>query len=246
MQGVSQAMIGSVAQGVSGSITGWFARKQQVAGGGSDVVMYSQPAAPPIQYPATPQPPMAKPAPVDLYAGLAFEVHAINGAGDSASVEPLSHEFRTGDKFRIYLRPSMPGRLQVWNINPLGQQTLIENVTLSAAQLTMLGPYQFTANAGQEQLRLVMLPCSDPQLLARTRDIINVAPAPWDAAAAVTLADCNAPRARALTEVRARDITRVETDEGTNYALDPVSPAEVLSGELAPREVTISFQHAGQ
>jgi len=107
-----------------------------------------------------------------------------------------------------------------------------------------LGPYQFTNQTGDESLRLVLSPCSSPQLLATTRDIVR-ADAPPQAAPtvpAVRLENCSATASRGV-DTHTRDIEKVGLEGTTSFALDPLSPHEVKSGQVAPREVTIVFHH---
>jgi len=39
------------------------------------------------------------------------------------------------------------------------------------------------------------------------------------------------------------NIRKVGVEGSTSFALDPVSASELSSGQIAPREVTISFHH---
>lgn len=171
-----------------------------------------------------------------LYAGFAYEVHALGPGNTSTPVNAATHQFRSGDRFMVHFRPSLPGQLEVYNINPFGQQTRIDSVSVAAGQLTSLGPYEFAGTKGDESLRLVLAPCSTPQLLTQTRDIVNVS---QSASGGVALSSCGL----ATRSVRTRDIQKVALDGGTNYALDPVSQTELSSGEMASREVTIVFRH---
>ena len=182
-----------------------------------------------------------------LYAGIAYEVHALAADGNSTSINAATYEFHTGDKFLVYFRPSLPGRLEVYNINPAGQQTLIEPKDIAAGQLTRLGPYQFTGLTGDELLRLVLTPCSNPLLLATTRDIVLADAGPETTSqmaeqpsGGFQLPSCDAPTTRGL-DVRTRDIEKVAVDDLTTFALDPVSQQEYDSGQVTPREVTIVF-----
>jgi hypothetical protein len=176
-----------------------------------------------------------------LYAGLAFEVHAVQpGGGGTFPVDPSSHEFRTGDRFVVYYRPTLPGRMDVYNINPAGQQSLIDSVQIAAGQLAQLGPYEFAALTGDEQLKLVLQPCTTAALTSATRDIVNVAQP--DAAPALGLAACG-PATRSARAPRTRDIRKVALEGTTGFALDAVSPQERASGLLDAREVTIVFRH---
>jgi hypothetical protein len=176
-----------------------------------------------------------------VFAGLAFEVHAVLPGGAMTPVNPATHEFRTGDRFIVVYRPTLPGQMTVFNINPAGVQTQIDRVDLAAGQLAQLGPYEFAAMTGDEQLRLVLSPCSTPELLATTRDIVNVANAA-PAAPALNLAACS-PATRSIRDVPTRDIRKVGVEGTTAFALDPVSASEFSSGQVAPREVTIVFRH---
>jgi hypothetical protein len=176
-----------------------------------------------------------------LYAGIAYEVHALTPDGRSTAINAATYEFRTGDKFMVYYRPSLPGHMEIYNVNPAGRQTLIDATNMAAGQLTALGPYQFTNLTGDESLRLVLSPCSSPQLLAATRDIVRADAMP-QSSSAVQLGSCGAPTARGL-DVHTRDIEKVAVDGTTSYALDPVSQQERASGQLTPREATIVFHH---
>lgn len=177
-----------------------------------------------------------------LYAGVAYEVHALDAGGNPTPVNAATHTFRTGDRFMVYFRPSLPGRMEVYNINPLGVQTRIDSVEMAAGQLSTLGPYQFAANKGDEALRLMLSPCSTPQLLTQTRDIVNVS-ATSTQSGNFSLSSCSGIATRSADSVRTRDIQKVAVDGTTSFALDPVSQNEYASGDLSPREITIVFHH---
>lgn len=185
-----------------------------------------------------------------LYAGIAYEVHALSADGRSTPINPATYVFRSGDKFTVYYRPSLPGRMEVYNINPAGQQTLIDSSNMAAGQMTTLGPYQFTNLTGDESLRLVLSPCSSPQLLAATRDIVRAdagyamtAQASPMASSGGQLSNCSATSTRGLGAVHTRDIQKVAVDGTTSYALDPVSRQELSSGQVTAREANIVFHH---
>jgi hypothetical protein len=173
---------------------------------------------------------------------VAYEVHALAADGAATPVNPATYAFRTGDRFVVYYRPSMPGRMDVYNINPLGQQTRIDSANMAAGQLTTLGPYEFTTTKGEDSLRLVLMPCSTNDLLVATRDIVNVSAGAPTAATpgGFSLSNCGAPATRSVTT---RDITKVAVDGTTNFALDPISAQEYSSGQVDAREVTIVFHH---
>jgi hypothetical protein len=267
-----------------------------------------------------------------IVAGGAYDVYLVGADGRETPVNAATHEFRTGERFKVYFRPSLPGRLDVYNINPLGRETRIDSAETPAGQLTTLGAYEFTATKGDEALRFVLSPCSNLQLLASTRDIVNVSttagtsystdpsaaysagntgystgtgasypgatttyPAgpsnsapttPYSTGGgypagtttypagtgtgypagtagttpsypanpsytypsaqptnAFTLGSCTSLTTRSVGRVNTRDIVKVGVDGTTSFALDPVSQAELTSGQLTPREFTIYFRH---
>ena len=175
-----------------------------------------------------------------LYAGIAYEVHALGPGGTTTPVNPATYIFHTGDRFMVYYRPSMPGRMDVFNINPAGRQTQIDSASMAAGQMASLGPYEFSAMTGDESLRISLSPCSTQQLLVATRDIVNVASS-TTATTGVQLGTCGM-NTRGL-DVRTRDITKVAVDGGTAFALDPVSASELSGGQIATRDVQIVFHH---
>jgi hypothetical protein len=195
-------------------------------------------------------PAMQTPDATSIVAGGAYDVHAIGPGGSEAYINAATYEFHTGDRFKVYFRPTLPGRLDVYNINPYGRETRIDSVDMAAGQLTTLGPYEFTATKGDEALRFVLSPCSTEQLLAATRDIVNVGPnaaSNYGGAAptsgGLSLQGCSALTTRSVDQVKTRDIQKVGVDGTTSFALDPVSQAELASGQLAPREFTVYFHH---
>jgi hypothetical protein len=227
-----------LAQAVTGGLTGWFGRKLNPRSGPS-----AEAAAAPVT-PVAPVPPdsSAVAADVPLVAGLAFEVHALGANGASVPVDPATHQFRTGDRFVVYFRPALPGYMDVYNVNAAGIVTHIDSLELAAAQLTRLGPYEFAALTGDEQLRLVLSPCSTPALVGATRDIVKV-PDAVPTSPGLAIHSCAGPVTRSLSDVPTRDIRKVAVEGNTGFALDPLSPDELASGQLATREVTIRFQH---
>lgn len=192
--------------------------------------MYAQPSPPPGQPVMS-----AEPA---LYAGLAYEVHLQSPSGP-LPVDPATHVFTTGDRFVVHYRPTLPGEVEVYNINPQGIERQIDRVAVAAGQLVTLGAYEFRDQKGDEVLRLVMLPCSTDALATTTRDIVRVEGPP--PGTGLNLNHCGVAT-RALRP-RTRDIAKVEVDGQTAFALDPVSPQELASGSLAPREIRLTFHH---
>ena len=176
-----------------------------------------------------------------IYAGLAYEVHLLGAGGTSTPVNAATYEFHTGDRFVVHFRPTLPGHLKVFNINPLGKRTRIDSADLAAGVMSTLGPYEFTAATGDESLQLTLSPCQSPELLATTRDIIKVSSKVGPSSGPV-LSSCTMT-SRSISEPQTRDIVKVALDDSTSFALDPVSPTELSSGNLAPREITIVFHH---
>lgn len=186
-----------------------------------------------------------------MFAGMAFEVHLQDAAGATYPVDPATHEFRSGDRFLVFYRPTLPGRMEIFNINPAGVQMRIDATEVAAGELAQLGPYEFSGMTGDEALRLVLTPCSTPQLVVATRDIVKVGTGtslPVAAVAQPSLASCGNPSGVGVrgirgSAVRTRDIRKVAVEGTTGFALDPVSAEERASGNVVPRELTIVFRH---
>jgi hypothetical protein len=193
---------------------------------------------------AYPQPNYSQPAPQaqqqQVYAGIAYEIHLLQPDGTTQPVDTASYPFRTGDQFRVYYRPSLPGRVDVFNINAAGQSAQIDSSVVAAGELASLGPYQFTDLQGEETLILKLSPCVTPQLYATTRSIVKVQGA--QPVNNMGLSDCSSTATRGL-KTRTRDIRKVSVEGGTSFALDPIAPAEFGGGDLAARQVTISLHH---
>jgi hypothetical protein len=180
-----------------------------------------------------------------LYAGIAYEVHTMGADGAySTPVNTATYEFHTGDRFMVYYRPSLPGHMEIYNINGAGKQTLIDSSNMAAGQMAALGPYEFTNDSGEESLHLVLSPCTSPQLITATRDIVKVGTSPpsTQSGSEVRLGDCGAASARG-TSFQTRDIAKVGVEGTTSFALDPISPKELRSGQVTPRQMTIVFHH---
>jgi hypothetical protein len=180
-----------------------------------------------------------------LYAGIAYEVHTMGADGAySTPVNTATYEFHTGDRFMVYYRPSLPGHMEIYNINGAGKQTLIDSSNMAAGQMVALGPYEFTNDSGEESLHLVLSPCTSPQLITATRDIVKVGASPQStqSGSEVRLGDCGPASARG-TSFQTRDIAKVGVEGTTSFALDPISPKELRSGQVTPRQMTIVFHH---
>lgn len=248
VQASSGTLLMGIAQVLTGRLLDWFSQKAAAKPAASAALAPVPAPAPKSTAEAASLAPAAlapspSPAPEPtIVVGIAFEVHRLGPGGEMTLVDPVTYEFRTGERFVLLYRPSLPGRIDVYNINPLGQQVLIDSLQLAAGQLRRLGPYEFAANTGDEQLRLVMTPCSTPELVLATRDIVRVQA---DAApgSGLPLVTCEALTTRSVQPVATRDIRRVAVDGGTNFAIDPLSGTELASGQVTPRELTIRFRH---
>ncbi len=253
---VSAATLG-LAQFVNGRISDWFGTHTAADPAQYDPAAYDgaqydgyvhEPAnAYADPYDAYTADPAAAPHAADavLHAGLAYEVHAVRHDGSAIAVDPRIHDFRTGDRFELLFRASLPGRLDIVNINPAGVETHVDTTLVAAGELSRLGPFEFTALRGDEALRLVLWPCSDHSLTATTRDIVRVAGTAGNAYAhqGLGFVACEALRTRAVRSVATRDIRLIAHDAQTSFALDPVFQSELASGQLQPRELTIVFRH---
>jgi hypothetical protein len=204
-------------------------------------------------YPNNTYPPMSSqtPVPPQLYAGIAYEIHLLQRDGSTLPVDPTSYAFRTGDQFRVYYRPSLPGRIDVYNINAAGQQAQIDSSVIAAGELASLGPYQFTDMQGEETLVLTLSPCVTPVTYQTTRNIVKAQSAqnyPTDNAMGANNAmgfdSCSTTSTRSLKDKpKTRDIKKVSVEGGTSFALDPIGANELGQGDMAPRQVMITLHH---
>jgi len=186
--------------------------------------------------------------PPQLYAGVAYEIHLLQRDGQEFSVDPATYTFHTGEQFRVYYRPSLPGRVDVFNINAAGQQSQIDSSIVAAGDLASLGPYEFTLLQGEETLILKLTPCATPATYAVTRNIVkaqNTNGAPdYQANNSLGFDSCSNTSTRGLkNRPKTRDITKVSNEGGTSFALDPIGANELGSGDMAPRQITITLHH---
>jgi hypothetical protein len=131
------------------------------------------------------------------------------------------------------------GIVEAFNIDNTGREELIDQQQLAAAQFVTLGPYEFVNVKGSETLRVNLRPCVGNAGGAASRGLVRAQIRPELAA---VLLNCEDP-ALNQQKTAARGITKVAVEGGTNFALDPVSRSEIASGQIAPREVSIRFQH---
>ncbi|MGE0313407.1 MAG: hypothetical protein AB7P21_17500 [Lautropia sp.] len=172
-----------------------------------------------------------------LHAGIAYEVLLLGPNGERSAVDAQQHVFRSGERFEVAYRPNFPGRVDVYNIDPAGQVTLIDRLTLQAAELGTLGPYEFVGEKGEDLLRIVLHPCRAP---ASTRSIRRIE---MRKEVERVLGDCADAPSSQQARVATRSIAKVAREGGTAYALDPVQKSELDSGRLQPREIVVRFRH---
>jgi len=230
-QGIGNGLGIAASDGIVGSIKGWFNREPKEA----QPADAEPSAAAAAAFAATPA--------VAPQAGIAYEVHLIGHDRESRAVDPARHVFRTGDRFQVFYRPTLPGRVQVANVNPRGEETRIDALEVAAGQLAALGPYQFVGAKGEETLKLTLEPCSSATLTAATRAIVKVgAPSAVLPTPAVQIADCTDPLSRSA-RAKARAIGKTTRDGATAFALDPLSRDEVRTGRIGAREIQIALKH---
>lgn len=190
------------------------------------------------------------PAPAQLYAGIAYEIHLLQPDGSTLPVDPQNYTFQTGEQFRVYYRPSLPGRVDVFSINAAGQEAQIDSSVVAAGELASLGPYEFTLLKGQETLILKLSPCATPATYAVTRNIVkaqvaqNPALSDYSPNNKLGFDSCSNTSTRGLKgRPKTRDIRKVSVEGGTSFALDPIGANELGGGEMAPRQITITLMH---
>ena len=238
-QGLGNGVGTALSQGLGGSITKWFGGEPGAGtalsgslGQASSDSSLNLPMPAPGEQDPPPRP----------QAGVAFEVHLIGSDGTARAVDPARHVFHTGDRFQLHYRPTLPGRVQVFNVNPQGTESRIDSVEVAAGQLASLGPYRFIDPQGDETLKLLLEPCSTPRLSAATRSIVKLAAAPVAEQAALRIGACGDANARGL-RAKARTIRKTAMDGATAFALDPLSADEISSGRVGARELQIALQH---
>jgi len=228
-QALGSGIGAALSQGLGGSITKWFSGEPSAGAMGPGQSMATQVKS-------------ERETPTGLHAGVAYEVHLIGRDGTARAVDPARHVFRTGDRFQVYYRPTLPGRVNVYNVNPQGSESRVDSAEMAAGQLAALGPYQFVDAKGQETLKLVLEPCSSPMLTAATRGIVKVGAAPAVANPAVQISDCGDARMRGV-RAKTRTIRKTTMEGSTAFALDRLSNDEIKSGLVGSRELQISLQH---
>ena len=179
-----------------------------------------------------------------------FDLDFNRADGHWAPIDPLSYQFRSGDRFMVYYRPSLPGRVDVFNINAAGQQSQIDASVVAAGELASLGPYEFTLLQGEETLILKLSPCATPATYSVTRNIVKaqdpqyVATSNYSPDNQLGFDNCNNTSTRGLkARPKTRDIKKVSVEGGTSFALDPIGANELGGGDMAPRQITITLHH---
>ena len=194
-QGLGNGIGTALSQGLGGSITQWFTGAPSAGDAGMRQAFDASAKG-------------DREMPAGLHAGVAYEVHLIGRDGATKAVDPARHVFRTGDRFQVYYRPTLPGRIDVLNVDPQGGESRIDNVEVAAGQLAALGPYQFVDAKGDETLKLVLEPCSSPVLTASTRTIVKADAAISASAPAARIGECSDRRCAACARRPARSERR--------------------------------------
>lgn len=237
--------------GIAEGLSGWFRERlfgssggssgesggSSDDGGSSDAGDGAPPATegrPPAARPSTRA--VAASAGPTMHAGIAYEVLMLGSDGSKTSIDPAGHVFTSGERFEVAYRPNFPGIVEVFNVDPTGKVALIDKLRLQAAELGTLGPYEFVGEKGEDLLRIVLHPCKPA---AATRGIARVEMRPEIDKAMLSCDQAEKAPARVAT----RSIAKVAREDGTAFALDPVSRSEIDSGRLAPREVVLRFRH---
>jgi hypothetical protein len=239
-QNVGNGVGAALSAGLSGSITRWFNADAAPAAAAASAATSAQGTPSSKTAKASEKKGKASPAPAELHAGVAFEVHRVDAKGATRAIDPTRHTFRTGDRFQVFYRPSLPGRVKVININPDGKKSRIDAVDVAAGELVTLGPYQFVDRHGTEILRLVLEPCSTPALVASTRSIVKAAVTAPQEPPRLRIRDC---ADRSGGPMATRSIRKTAVEGSTVYALDRLSADELSSGRVLPRSVQISLKH---
>lgn len=255
-QSLGSGIGSALSEGIGGSITRWFNSEPSPSagstaaatpvpaprlGGNSSMRQASERKARKLTDPKL-QPAVDIPAPVELHAGVAFEVHRIDRKGKAKAVDPARHAFRTGDRFQVFYRPSLPGRVKVVNVNPSGQKTRIETVDVAAGELVALGPYEFVDAKGDETLKLILEPCSTPLLTASTRSIIKTTAVAADAKPPIQIRDCGDLKSRD-SSTTTRSIRKSTMVGSTAFALDRLTKDEMRTGNVGARSIQITLRH---
>lgn len=242
-------LIPAMASGLGGTLMNWFGQKiltpsgqiqsQGLSGDGrlppGSIFAPVPDVVPP---PAAPVGPPASQG--ELHAGIAYEIYVQGTDSQWIRVDPQTFQFATGQRLVVVYRPNLPGRVDVYNLNPLGQESVIDTLDVSGGQLVPLGPYEFSGQKGDELLKIVLTPCVSTQAPAITRDIVRVNDT--DASALpFRLSQC-LPKSDA-PPVGTRDIKKVAMEGGTAFGLDKISESELQTGNLTPRSLAISLQH---
>lgn len=268
---LAQGLGSSLSQGMGGSITRWFEARSATPAStappsapANSAAELANAAGNALSNGAVG--PSAGTSPAPLYAGIAFEVHAVTNDGAAAPVDPAQHVFHTGDRFMVFYRPNLPGRVDIFNLDPQNRESRIDASEVGAGQLVTLGPYRFVDTKGAEVLRIVLSPCD-----ARVRGVRNIARADGSASAPVDspmlpstslaptssssmpmtagspsrlqLSPCSASRPTAVASRGRRDIQRVVRDGDTSFALDAIDGREIEMRAFAPREISIAMTH---
>lgn len=170
----------------------------------------------------------------NYYAGVAYATYLVAPDSEPVRVDAATYQFRTGDQFIVRYVANMPGRMDVSNVNPRGQETALGTwPVVSGEQVTMpsQGAFQFNGSAGDEGLRFYFTPCTSG---VPTRDISMTAAATVNYG--TLLPSCNA------RTTSTRDIT-VSAENGMGYAVSQLDKPELDTKSVETRVFMVRFRH---
>jgi hypothetical protein len=114
--------------------------------------------------------------PTAIPAGIAYELLVLQADGSARLTQPSRHVFANGDRFHLRFMTNLPGRIEAFNIDPVGVQTHIGGWTVSGGQPVRLparGNFKFVGDArGTEILLLQLQPCIASPEAGATRGIV--------------------------------------------------------------------------
>ena len=171
----------------------------------------------------------------NYYAGIAYTAYLVTNEAEPVRVDAATYQFHTGDQFFVRYVANMPGRLDVSNVNPRGQETRLGTWPVSAGQqgtIPAQGTFQFTGDSGDEGMRLAFTPCTSG---AATRDISINSTATVNYGGLLPV--CSE---RTLAT---RDI-QIKSENGVGYAVAQLDKQELKAGAIETRLFMIRFRHA--
>jgi len=172
----------------------------------------------------------------NYYAGVAYAAFVVGPNGEPKRIDPSTYLFETGDQFFVRYVPNLPGRVDVSNINPRGQEIHLGSWPVAAGQEVTLpaqGTFQFDGSSGDEGLRIAFSPCTNG---GAARDITINASANVNYGALL-------PVCSTSQKVATRDIP-VSYENGIGYGVSSLDRNEVQTRSVEARALVVQFRHA--